>query len=152
MEQYIDHHSFLVEHNLFTDEMKDNIAMAGYCIVEEVKDVGTTIDFNDKVIKYNLLLPGKLFKNLKLLERFKKGESIGFWNGRRLKSFLKKKREIEELSDTGTMGYRLEEIANKFVKAYLNSKWSANVEIFNADDRDESENFRLRCSGDREIN
>lgn len=152
MEQNIDHHSFLVEHNLFTEEMKDNVAMAGYCIVENVKDVGTTIDFNDCVVTYNLLLPGSLYDNLKLLERFEKGESLGFWNSRRLKKFLRNKREIEKTDDTGAIGYKLELIANKFVRAYLNNKWSASVEIFNADNEDESKDFGIRGAGDQQIN
>lgn len=152
MEQYIDHHSFLVEHNLFTDEMKDNVAMAGYCIVEDVKDVDTTIDFNTNAVTYNLLLPGELYKNLKLLEKFENGENIGFWNSIRLKKFLKKKREIEVVDNMGIMGYRLEEIANKFIKAYLSEKWSASVKIFNADNKDESKDFGVRSSGDQPIN
>jgi len=149
MNKYIDHHSFLVEHNLFTDEMKDSVAMAGYCLVEEVKDVSTSIDFNENLVTYNLLLPGKLYKNLKLLERFEKGESIGIWNTVRLKRFLKRKREIEKAEDAGNMGYRLEDIANKFLKSYLNNKWRASVKIFNADNRNENENFRLRSTGDK---
>lgn len=152
MEQNIDHHSFLVEHNLLTDEIKDNVSMAGYCIVESVKDVETVIDFNANSITYNLLLPGELYKNLKLLEKFKNGENIGFWNSIKLKKFLRNKREIEEINDTGITGYKLEEIANKFVKIYLNNKWSASVEIFNADNKDESKNFGLHDAGDQQIN
>lgn len=152
MDRYIDHHSFLVEHNLFTDEMKDNVAMAGYCIVEDVKDVATTIDFNNSIVTYNLLLPGELYKNLKLLEKFENGKNIGFWNSIRLKKFLRRKREIEEANDAGVMGYKLEQIANKFLQVYLNNKWSASVEIFNADNSDESKNFRVRGAGDQPIN
>lgn len=152
MEQYVDHHSFLVEHNLFTDEMKDNVSMAGYCIVENVKDVEATIDFNNNKITYNILLPGELYNNLRLLEKFKNGDSIGFWNSIRLKKFLRNKREIEEINDTGITGYKLEEIADKFVKVYLNDKWSASVEIFNADNENESKNFGIRGAGDRKIN
>ena len=152
MEQFIDHHSFLVEHNLFTDEMKDNVSMAGYCIVERVKDVETVIDFNNCYITYHLLLPGNLYKNLRLLEKFKNGESIGFWNSIKLKKFLRNKREIEEINETGITGYKLEEIANKFVQTYLNDKWSASVEIFNADNEDENKDFELRGSGDQQIN
>lgn len=156
MEQYIDHHSFLIEHNLFTDEMKDNIAMAGHCIVERTKDVTTRMDFNDNHITYFLLLPGDLYDNLKLLERFKNGEKIGFWKSRKLRSFLREKKKIEEANSKefgfdgfGAMGYNLDLIANKFIKAYLGVKWSASVEIFNADDKDESENFGVRSSGNK---
>lgn len=152
MEQFIDHHSFLVEHNLFTEEMRDNIAMAGYCVVENVKDASTTIDFNTSKVTYHLLIPGKLYNNLKLLEKFENGESIGLWNSMKLQKFLKNKRQIEEASSSVIMGYRLDDIANKFVKSYLNDKWSASVEIFNADDKDESKDFGLRSSGDKQIN
>jgi len=152
MEQNVDHHSFLVEHNLFTEEMKDNVAMAGYCIVENVKDVDTKIDFNELKVTYKLLLPGDLYNNLKLLERFEKGESVGFWNSMKLKKFLKRKREIEEADSTGIIGYKLDKIANKFVKTYLNNKWSASVIILNADNEDESKDFKVRDAGDQEIN
>lgn len=152
MDQYIDHHSFLVKHNLFTDEMKDNIAMAGHCIVESVKDVETVIDFNNNSVAYNLLLPSELYKNLKLLERFENGENIGFWNSIRLKKFLKKKREIEEANDAGSMGYQLDLIANKFLKAYLSDEWSASVNIYDADNKDESKNFGLGSPGDQQVN
>lgn len=150
MDRYIDHHSFLVNNNLFTEEMKDNIAMAGYCIIEDTKDVETVIDFNNNTVAYQLLLPGELYNNLKLLEKFESGENIGFWNSIRLKKFLKKKREIEEAENTGMLGYQLELIANKFLKAYLNDGWSASVEIFNADNEDESKNFGLRSPGDKQ--
>lgn len=152
MKQFIDHHAFLVEHNLFSDEMRDNVSMAGYCIVERVEDVETTIDFNKRQVTYNLLLPSNLCENLRLLDRFKNGENVGFWNSFKLKKFLKNKREIEEINDTGIIGYQLEEIANKFVKAYLNNNWSASVNIFNANNVDENEDFRVRSSGDQPIN
>jgi len=151
MEQNIDHHSFLVEHNLLTEEMKANIAMAGYCIVESVKDVTTTINFNDNVVTYNLLIPGDLCNNLRLLSRFENGESIGFWNSIKLKRFLKKKKEIDKVDNTGVVGYKLEQIANNFVKAYLNRKWSTSVKIYNADNKDESENFRIRGTEDQQV-
>jgi len=143
MEEFVDHHSFLVEHNLLTDEMKDNVSMAGYCIVEHVKEVETIIDFNSRTIQYHLLLPNVLCKNLKLLDKFRNGENIGLWNSIRLKKFLKNKREAEIINDFEIAGYELEEIANKFVKNYLNNKWSASVKIYNADNKDEIENFRI---------
>lgn len=152
MEQYIDHHSFLVEHNLFTEEMKDNVAMAGYCVVEGVKDVATAIDFNTNTVKYYLLLPGKLYNNLKLLERFESGKDIGLWGAIKLKMFLRKKRKIETTDGVGIVGYKLDKIANDFLKNYLNDKWRASVEIFNADDKDESKDFRIRGAGDQPIN
>lgn len=152
MNQNVDHHSFLVSSKLFTDEMKDNIALAGYCIIEGVKEASTTIDFNKNSVTYHLLLPDDLCKNLRLLEKFEKGEDIGFWNSMSLRRFLKKKRDIDVADDSGIVGYKLEQIANKFLKAYLNNEWSASVEIFNADNDDESKNFRIREAGDRKIN
>jgi len=152
MEQFVDHHSFLVEHNLFTEEMKDNVAMAGYCIVENVKDVATTMDFNTYTVTYHLLLPSELYKNLKLLERFENGEKLGFWNSRKLIKFLRTKREVGMADDIGVLGYKLDQIANKFLKIYLSEKWSASVEIFNADNEDESKDFGVHSSGDQPIN
>jgi hypothetical protein len=126
--------------------MKDNIAMAGYCIVEEVRDVETTIDFNAKTITYHLLLPEDLYKNLMLLERFEKGDNIGFWDSRKLKKFLQQKKE----NDESGMGYRLEDIANKFIKAYLTKEWSANIKLFNMEN--EKEDTWLHNSGDQQVN
>lgn len=152
MEQYINHHSFLVENNLFTEEMKDNVAMAGYCIVEGVKDVSTVIDFNANTVSYQLLLPGKLYNNLKLLERFESGESIGIIGSIKLKMFLRKKRKLETADGMGIVGYDLNKIADTFLKKYLNNKWRASVEILNADNKDESKNFGIRVAGDQQIN
>ena len=144
MEGYVDHHSWLVDNNLFTDQMKDNIAMCGYCLVEEVIDVMTSIDFNERVVKYRLLLPADLYDNLKLLEKFEAGEKIGFFESLKLKKFIKSKREND---DTG-MGYKLEEIGEKFIRAYLNKDWQVSVEIFK-EKRDEKEDFWLRDEGDK---
>ena len=116
MDSYIDHHSWLVNNNLLTDEMKDNVATVAYLLVEDVKDAVTSIDFNGKKVIYNLLLPGQLYDNLMLLEKFNNGEKIGFFESFRLKKFIKVKKSNDE---TG-MGYKLEQIANNFIKGYLN--------------------------------
>jgi hypothetical protein len=144
MEGYVGHHEWLVNNNLLTDEMKDNVAMCGYCLVEDVMDVSTSIDFNTKTVQYRLLLPSELYNNLKLLERFNSGESVGFFDTLKLKKFIKTKKENDE---TG-MGYRLDEIGNKFIRAYLDKEWSVSVEIFKAE-RNEKEDFWLHYEGDK---
>ena len=121
---FIDHHKWLVENNLLTDEMKDNIGMVAYCLVEDVLDSSTFMDFKNYTVSYRILLPEALAKNLILLERYKTGDSLGFFEMRRLKNFLEKKKKNDE---TG-LGYDLEKIANNFLKAYLSDKWSAKVE------------------------
>jgi hypothetical protein len=123
--------------------MKDDIAMAGYLIVENTIDVYPSIDFNDKIVIYRLILPNDLHDNLKLLNKFKNGDSIGFWKSRRLKKFLEKKRATD---DSG-MGYDLEHIANSFLKGYLNNNWNAKVEIYKEENRDEIENSILHSEG-----
>lgn len=144
MEGYVGHHSWLVSNNLLTDQMKDNVAMCGYCLIENVIDVSTSIDFNTKIVTYRLLLPSELYDNLMLLERFEKGEKIGFFDSLKLKKFIKTKKEHDE---TG-MGYKLEEIGNKFIKAYLDKEWNVNIELFK-EVRDEKEDFWLRYAGDQ---
>jgi hypothetical protein len=148
MDAYIDHHSWLVNNNLFTDRMKDDLAMAGHFIIEDVLDVYPSIDFNAKVVDYKLIVPDELYDNLKLLENFKNGENIGFWKGRRLKKFLEQKR----MNDDSGMGYELEQIANDFVKNYLNGEWRAEVKVFKEEKRNEIENFILRGKGDSPTN
>lgn len=143
MNMYIDHHSWLVNNNLFTDKMKDDISMAGYFLVENVLEVYPTIDFNGKTVNYKLILPDDLYKNLKLLNKFKSGEKIGFFEGRKLKKFLEKKRK----NDDSGMGYELENIANEFVRNYLNEHWTASVEVFKEENKNEIENFVLRSEG-----
>lgn len=147
MKDYMDHHSWLVNANLLTEEMKDNIHMAGLCIVEDTLDVGTFIDFNSKEVKYRLLLPSKLYDNIKLLEEFEKGNDIGFFNYFKLKKFIKAKRKTDE---TG-MGYKLQAIGEKFVKGYLNKEWSASVEIYKEDDN-EKKDFCLYDENDKSFN
>lgn len=141
---YYDHHSWLVDNNLFTDKMKDDVAMAGYFLIENVLDVLPSIDFNNKLVKYNIIVPDELYNNLELLYRFKNGENIGFWKSRKLKKFLETKRQ----NDDSGMGYELDNIANTFVKQYLNDNWSAEVEVFKEEKRNEIENFILRGKGD----
>lgn len=144
MEGYIDHHQWLVRNNLLTDHMKDNVAMCAYCLVEDVIDARTSIDFNTKIVHYKLLLPSELYDNIMLLEKFENGEKIGFFDSLKLKKFIKTKKENDE---TG-MGYKLEEIGNKFIKAYLNEEWNVNIMIYK-EARDEEEDFWLHHEGDK---
>lgn len=140
---YVDHHKWLVENNLLTDEIKDNVAMAAYCIVEDVKNAHTRMDFNEQVVNYLLVLPEELNKNLQLLERYKATKKLGFFEMRRLKKFLQTKKEHDELG----MGYQLEDIANKFVKSYLTDKWSAKLAIVSEKDYDASKDPWLHWPG-----
>lgn len=148
MEGYMGHHDWLVSHNLLTDQMKDNVAMCGYCLVEDVVDVFTSIDFNDRKVTYRLMVPTKLYDNLMLLERFEKGEDIGFFESLKLKKFLKSKSKND---DTG-MGYQLENIANKFIRTYLSEEWSANIELFKEQKYEGQEDFWLYNEGDKSSN
>jgi hypothetical protein len=144
---YIDHHKWLISNNMLTDHIKDTIAMAGYCLLEEVKDVSTSIDFNNKKVTYKLLLPKKLYDNMMLLDRFNKGKKISFLESFRLRRFVKSKNKNDETN----FGYNLEEVANKFIKNYLTKEWSTEVSLFK-ENSDEAKNFWLRGDGDRSLN
>lgn len=141
---FIDHHKWLVENNLLTDEIRDNVAMAAFCIVEDVVDARTKMDFNESVVHYKLILTEQLYNNIKLLERYEETKDIGFFEMRRLKKFLATKKENDELG----LGYKLELIANKFVKSYLSNKWRATVEIVSKKDYDASKDPWLHSQGD----
>lgn len=136
---FIDHHSWLVESNLLTDEMKDNVAMGAYCLVEEVVEASTSIDFETNTVHYRLLLPEHLCKGLRLLNRYENGNDLGFFEYRRLKKFLEKKKQ----NDESGFGYKLEEIANRFIRSYLNDKWSAKVDFKSVNDDDGKANLWL---------
>ena len=142
MEGILNHHAWLVGNNLLTDEMKDNIATAGYCLCEGVLDTAAAIDFNTKVVSYKILIPKPLHDNLMLLDRFNDGEKVGFFESMRLRKFIQKKKKFDE---TG-MGYRLEDIGNQFIRAYLSKEWNVQVELFN--EVDEKEDFLLHSEGD----
>jgi hypothetical protein len=146
MEGYMDHHSWLVNNNLLTDEMKDNIASAGFCLVEGVLDSAATIDFNKKQVDFKILVPVKLYNNLMLLEKFNETGKIGFFESFKLKKFIKAKKEHDE---TG-MGYRLQDIGNQFIRAYLSKEWDVQVELFK--EGNEEEDFWLHSEGDSQIN
>lgn len=133
---YVDHHKWLVSNNILTDHIKDTIAMGGYCLVEEIKEVNTSIDFNSKVVSYRLLLPDKLYDNIQLLNRFNNGQKIGFFESMRLKKFIKSKKENDE---TG-LGYKLEDIGNRFIRNYLTRDWSVKVALFR-ENSDEAKKF-----------
>jgi hypothetical protein len=145
MEGILNHHSWLVGNNLLTDEMKDNIATAGFCLCEGVLDTAASIDFNSKVVSYKILIPVKLHDNLMLLEKFKSGEKIGFFESVKLKKFVQKKKKFDE---TG-MGYRLEDIGNQFIKAYLSREWNVQIELFK--EGNENEDFWLHSEGNTEV-
>lgn len=121
------HHQWLVNNDMLNDQIKDNVAMCGYCIVEGVLDVNTEIDFNNHKIVYKLKLSNKIYNNLKLLESFENGNKIGFFKTLKLKKFLKDKKKIDEIG----LGYKLDEIGNSFIKSYLNQKWNVKVKIYN---------------------
>ena len=146
MEGYMDHHSWLVGNNLLTDEMKDNIASAGFCLVEGVLDSAATIDFNNKQVDYKILVPVKLYDNLMLLEKFNETGEIGFFESFKLKKFIKAKKEHDE---TG-MGYRLQDIGNQFIKTYLSKEWNVRVELFK--EGNEEKDFWLHSEGDPQVN
>jgi hypothetical protein len=146
MVNYIDHHQWLVNNNMLTDQIKDNIAMGGYCLVEGVKDVGTSIDFNDKLVHYKIIVPDNLYNNLMLLKKFNSGESLEFFESIRLKKFLKIKKE----NDESGLGYNLENIGNKFVKTYLNKEWSVKVDLIK-ESSNEAKNFWLHSDTDKSL-
>lgn len=145
---YVNHHKWLVENNLLTDEMKDNVAMVAYCLVEEVVDTATFMDFDTNTVHYRVLVPEALYNNLMLLDRYQNGEDLGFFEMRRLKKFLKKKKE----NDESGLGYDLENIANMFLKAYLNDNWSAKVDLKSVKDYDGEKDLWLHSMGDPEPN
>lgn len=136
---FMNHHKWLVESNLLTDEMKDNVAMAAYVIIEDVIDASTFIDFENYIVNYRLLLPEALVKNLELLRRYENGDSIGFFEMRRLKKFLIAKKAQDESG----MGYKLESIADAFIKTYLNDKWKTKVEFKSVKNYDGKKNLWL---------
>lgn len=142
----IDHHKWLVDSNLFTNEMKDNLAMGAYCLVENVVDAATFIDFKDHIVYYKLLLPEELAKNLTLLDRFEHGDDLGFFEMRRLKKFLKEKKQ----NDESGLGYNLKDIADSFIKAYLNDNWSAKVEFKSVNNYDGKQDLWLHSQSDKQ--
>lgn len=129
---FLDHHKWLVENNLLTEEMKNNVGMLAYCLVEDTIDASTQIDFDNKRVSYKLIISDDLYSNLKLLTEYKDKKDLGFFQMRRLKKFLLKKKE----NDESGLGYELEDIANKFIKAYFNKEWSAKVEFKSIKDYD----------------
>jgi len=144
MVNYIDHHQWLVNNNMLTDQIKDNIAMGGYCLIEGVKDVNTSIDFNDKIVHYSIILPDGLYSDLMLLKKFNSGKDIGFFESIRLKKFLKIKKE----NDENGLGYNLENIGNRFIRTYLNKEWSVKIDLIK-ESSDEAKNFWLHSDTDK---
>ena len=145
---FMNHHKWLVESNLLTDEMKDNVAMGAFCIIENVVDASTIIDFENHIVHYKLLLPPDLVDGLGLLEKYETTKDLGFFEMRRLKKFLLNKKAQDESG----MGYKLEQIANTFIKAYLNKKWETKVEFRSVKDYDGKENLWLHSKDDQKSN
>lgn len=145
---FVDHHKWLVESNLLTEEMKCNVATLAYCLVEDTLEAATDIDFINKVITYKLVIPDSLFNNLQLLDSYKKGTKLGFFEMRRLRKFLLKKKQNDE---TG-LGYELEDIANKFIRAYFNDTWSAKVEFRSIKNYDGKKDLWLHGENNKQPN
>lgn len=131
---YVDHHKWLVNNNILTDQVKDTIAMGGYCLLEDVRDVNTSIDFNGKSVHYKIVIPDKLHDNIMLLKRFSDGQSVGFFESLRLKKFIKNKKKNDELG----LGYNLEDIGNSFIKNYLSKEWSVKITLYKESSREAS--------------
>jgi hypothetical protein len=144
---YIDHHQWLVDNNMLTDQIKDNVAMAGYCLIEGVKDVNTSIDFSGRLVSYKILLPDELYNNLMLLKQFSDGKDLGFFESMRLRKFLKVKKQ----NDDSGLGYNLENIGNKFVKGYLSKEWSVKIDLIK-ENSDEAKNFWLHSDTNKSLN
>lgn len=144
---FVDHHKWLVESNLLTEEMKNNIAMLAYCLIEDTVEASTDINFENKKVLYRLILPDYLCKSLELMQQYKDGTKIGFFDMRRLRSFLLKKKETDESG----LGYELNDIANKFIKTYFNNEWSAKVEFRSAKDYDGKKDIWLHGENNKQV-
>jgi len=145
---FVDHHQWLVESNLLTEEMKNNVGMLAYCLIEDTVEASTDINFEKKFVNYRLVIPNALFENLKMLKRYENGDKLGFFEMRRLKTFLIKKKE----NDESGFGYKLDDIANKFIKAYFNDNWSAKVEFKSVKDYDGKKDLWLHAENDQQSN
>ena len=145
---FIDHHKWLVESNLLTEEMKNNVAMLAYCLIEDTTDATTDIDFENKIVSYSVTIPDELYKNLKLLEKYEETKDLGFFEMRRLKAFLLAKKQ----NDDSGLGYRLEDIANKFIKAYFNDTWNATVTYKSVKNYDGKKDLVLRAQDNQRTN
>lgn len=145
---FINHHKWLVDSDLLTDEMRDNVAMGAYCLIEGVVEASTNMDFETHTVSYKLLLPEVLYVNLTLLNKYENKEDLGFFEMRRLKKFLTAKKE----NDESGLGYKLEDIANTFIKAYLNEKWSVKVDFRSVNDYDGKANLWLHSEDNPESN
>jgi hypothetical protein len=143
---FVDHHKWLVESNLLTDEMKNNVGMLAYCLIEDTIEASTDIDFENKKVNYRLVIPNNLFDDLMMLKKYEEGNKLGFFEMRRLRSFLVKKRE----NDESGFGYKLDDIANKFIKAYFNDNWSAKVEFKSIKDYDGKKDIWLHAKNDQQ--
>lgn len=145
---FVDHHNWLVESGLLTEEMKNNIAMLSFCLIEDTIDASTNIDFENKTVSYKVIISNDLYKNLKLLEEYKNNDKLGFFDMRRLRSFLVKKRQTDESG----LGYELDEIANRFIKAYLNKEWTTTVEYRSLKDYNGKEDLWLHGTNNQPLN
>ena len=145
---FVDHHSWLVDSNLVTEEMKNNIGMLAYCLIEDTIEASTDINFEKKLVNYRLIIPHKLFEDLQMLKKYEDTGKLGFFEMRRLRAFLVKKRQ----NDESGLGYKLDDIANKFIKAYFNNSWNATVEFKSIKGYDSKKDIWLHSASDQQSN
>lgn len=119
----VDHQRWLINNGLANDMLKDNLYLFGIYLHPGIQDALVSIDFNDKVITY------QIYVNKYLLNDFNKYKkllaSTGKLNTIRLKRLWRK--HFENKKDPARLD--IDTIINSHVKSLCGPNWSTSVKI-----------------------
>lgn len=114
--KYVDQERWLLNSGLASDGAKNQLFMYGSIVHKDVRAVELSLDFENKLVSYQIYVDRKLLKkHKKYMELSTKKSLWGLWRFRRM---LKKE---------GNLNFR--HLLNRFVKTYCGPKWSIDLEV-----------------------
>ena len=107
---------WLIDHNLFTDEMKNNLYVYGSLVNLRVEAVHVVIDSENSTIHYKLYAPKSLLKDVDNFNKWRHSDRLfDLW---RLQRLLKRERQLD-----------FQAILNNFVRDLCGKRWKVTVKL-----------------------
>jgi len=116
LEEYIDQRRWLMNNNLVTEDVQNELFLFGSIVHKDVQAVELQVDAEKKVVAYTIYIDKFLLKKIAKYESLLKSDSL--WNLWRLKRMLKRE---------GSLDFK--QILNSFVRDFCGTKWCATVKI-----------------------
>jgi hypothetical protein len=116
MADHLNLQRWLIEHGLFTDEIKNSLYAYGALAHQSIDALHVSIDHEKAVVHYKLYCPTKLLENVARYNQWKNSSKIfDMW---RLKRLLKKERNLD-----------FQSILTTFVRDLCGKRWNVTVKL-----------------------